>query len=86
MAAEQDAVKQCAICSGSLDPARVSHEELRDKRLYVFSNVPAEVCLQCGEIWISERTLAEIDRLVREGRPSQMIETPVFDLGMMEAA
>lgn len=40
------------------------------------------VCGACGEVWIEEATLQEIDRLIREGEPTRKMETPVYDFAV----
>lgn len=71
--------ERCAVCGGRLQRTTITHEERRGTNLYLFQNVPAQVCTACGEIWIEEATLHEIDRLIREGEPIQKVETPVYD-------
>jgi hypothetical protein len=34
-------------------------------------------------MWIEERVLKEIDRLIERGRPTRTEETPVFDLAQV---
>jgi len=75
----------CAVCGGDLVPTAITHEEHRGGKLYIFHNVPAQVCRKCGEIWIAERVLQEIDRLIDRGRPDRFEETPVFDFALTPA-
>ena len=70
---------RCAVCGGRLHPTTITHEEKRESRLSLFQNVPAQVCSACGEVWVEEATLQEIDRLLREGEPTYKVETPVYD-------
>ncbi len=70
----------CTVCGGELRSTSFTHEERRGPKLYVFENVPAQVCVACGEIWIEETTLQEIDRLIEQGEPTRKDETPVYDL------
>ncbi len=74
--------ERCAVCSYKLQQTTITHEEWRGANLYLFQNVPAQVCTACGEVWIEEKTLQEIDRLIREGEPVRKVETPVYDLGV----
>ncbi len=69
----------CAVCGGNLTATTITHEERRDDKLYLFRHVPAQVCGRCGEVWIEEKVLQEIDRLIEHGRPTRIEETPVFD-------
>jgi len=69
--------ERCAVCGGDIRPTTLTHEERRGTALYLFENVPAQVCLACGEIWIEETTLQAIDRLIREGTPTRRVQTPL---------
>ena len=69
----------CAVCGGELRITNITHEERRGEKLYVFENVPAQVCVRCGEIWLEETTLQEIDRLIDQAQPTRKVETPVYD-------
>jgi YgiT-type zinc finger domain-containing protein len=73
---------QCAVCGGKLEYSTITHEERRGSQLYLFQNVPAQVCSACGEIWIDEAVLQEIDRLIESGEPVREVKTPVFDLAV----
>ena len=37
------------------------------------------------EVWIEEKTLQKIDRLIKQGQPAHTIETPVFDFPLARA-
>jgi YgiT-type zinc finger domain-containing protein len=69
----------CAVCSGELHATTITHEEKRDSQIYLFQNVPAKVCTACGEMWIDEEVLQEIDKLIEYGVPVRQVETPVYD-------
>ena len=75
----------CAVCGGDLHHTTITHEEKRGEHLYLFQNVPAQVCTACGEVWIEEATLQEIDRLIKEGEPIRKVETPVYDFAFAGA-
>ena len=62
--------------------ALLRFRERRGSQLYLFQNVPAQVCSVCGEIWIEETVLQEVDRLIESGEPVREIKTPVFDLAL----
>lgn len=69
----------CAVCGGKLEATTLTHEERRGTDIYLFQHVPALVCSVCGEIWIEETTMKEIDRLLHSGAPTHTVETPVYD-------
>lgn len=74
--------ERCAVCGGRLRLTTITHEERRRGRLYLFQHVPAQVCAACGEVWIDEATLREVDRLLRNGEPVRKVETPVYDFAV----
>ncbi len=69
----------CGVCGGEVSKTTITHEEQRGTALYLFQNVLVTVCGACGEIWIDEEVLQEIDRLIKEGVPVRKVETPVYD-------
>lgn len=74
----------CPLCGGILVEKTITHEERHNSQLYIFENVKALVCSQCGEEYLSAETLKEMDRIVREARePTRKEEAPVFDLAAM---
>ena len=72
----------CSVCGGELRNTTITHEERRGDKLYLFQNVPAQVCDECGELWIEEKTLQRIDRLIKKGHPTRKVQTPVYDLAL----
>lgn len=77
--------ERCALCGKPLRKAHVTHDERRKKNLYLFENLPALVCTGCGEVWIEETTLQEVDHLIQKGKPIRNQLTPVFDLKLPRA-
>ena len=71
---------RCGVCGGVLGNTAITHQERRQSKFYLFEHVPAQVCSVCGEIWIGEKTLREIDRLIQSGHPTRKQMIPVFDL------
>jgi YgiT-type zinc finger domain-containing protein len=69
----------CAVCGGELQETTITHEVKRGTHIYLFQNVPAQVCTACGEIWIDEKVLQVIDRLIETGVPVAKVETPIYD-------
>lgn len=63
---------KCAICKrGDTRDGRTTVTLERDSTVLVVRDVPAEVCANCGEAYVSEEAaahlLAEVDRAVRAG-------------------
>ena len=71
----------CAQCGGSLARQIITHQQPWGDKLYEFEGVPAVVCAQCGEVWIS----AEVGQLMeavikRNPPPKRYHQVPVFSL------
>lgn len=73
---------RCAICGGELRDETITHQAGDGTRVCLFEHVPAQVCAECGEVWIEEAVLRQIDRLKAGGQPVRCVETPVFDLAL----
>jgi len=77
----------CYYCKGRVAPQRVRHIHPWNGQVYIFDDVPAEVCQQCGEVYFRPDTLSTFDRLVGEDiKPTTMVTVPVFSLAGTPAA
>jgi len=73
--------EQCPLCGGEYKKEIITHEEWWGDKLYVFKNVPALVCENCGEVYFSDKVLRTMDKIIRENeQPEEKIEAPVFQL------
>lgn len=71
---------KCDICGGSLAQQEVIYQIELEGKPIVVENVPASVCVQCGERLYSADTVERLQKTVWEQkRPSKMLETLVFD-------
>lgn len=51
----------CLFCKqGQTHPGRVSVVLQRDETVIIFKDVPADVCENCGEYYLSERITGEL--------------------------
>jgi len=57
-------MKICYYCKGPLCRRTIQHMHHWGGRHFLVKNVRAEVCGQCGEVFLSPATLKAIDRLV----------------------
>lgn len=72
---------RCYFCKGKVEKKLIRHvHQWRDK-LFVFKNVPAEVCTQCGEAYLGPGVLEKMDRVVA-GPPEleEVTQVPVYSL------
>jgi YgiT-type zinc finger domain-containing protein len=65
----------CPFCTGIIKPVVVGNFDYRlEGRLYVVKSVPAGLCEQCGEKYISLETARKLEKLVTATQP-EAVET-----------
>lgn len=74
----------CDHCAaGFLNPTRISTAFWRDDKLVVVRNIPAMVCPDCGEEYVDDATVVQLDSLRGRGfMGAEVIDqmaVPVFD-------
>lgn len=78
---------KCAVCGGKLITKRVSYDQHWGEQLVLFEDVPASVCLDCGEIWLSAKTIKTMDNILsKKTKPTKKIQVPVWSLSGEKAA
>lgn len=60
--------KICPLCGGAKEPGKTLFSTETGEGVVVVRNVPAEVCDQCGEEWISAPTAQRLEKRVEEAR------------------
>ena len=60
--------------------AKVTYTLEYGGKFYIVEHVPARVCQETGEQYFAPETVEQIQSLIKgNGKPSRIIETPVFD-------
>ena len=72
---------KCSVCKTKLREQKITYTQELGRKVYVVSDVPALVCPQCGEQYLSPDTVDEIQKVIEQGekgkrRPIKQI--PVF--------
>lgn len=76
-----EAMERCYFCKGRVEPRRIRHVYEWGERIYVFENVPAEVCTQCKESYFAPETVRRFDAIVEGAEKSRRkMQVPVYDL------
>lgn len=74
-------MKSCPFCKAPLKRKAIEHIHRWGKRLYLFKNVQAEVCCQCGETFLKPAMLRLMDRCTATGRIGRArMSIPVINL------
>lgn len=69
---------KCVICKqGELTPGHVTVTLQRDETIVIFKKVPADVCDNCGEYYLSEeiteKLLAKAETAVKNGAEVEIL-------------
>lgn len=84
---------KCKVCGGNMMPQQVQLAEVLEdngaSHYFIVTDVPAEVCDQCGERVISPNVVSELrviaDMVQRGVRSEKKVEVPVFSLQQAKA-
>ena len=70
----------CYFCGGKIKNITVGNFDYRlEGLLYVIKNVPAGLCLQCGEKYVTAETAKKINQLVDDGNYLGIEEVRVLE-------
>ncbi len=71
----------CEFCEGETVEKKVKRFHWYNKQLYIVENVPALVCVECGERYFHAQVLDEIDTmLAADHEVTERIEVEVVTL------
>jgi YgiT-type zinc finger domain-containing protein len=74
-------MNQCYFCKGRVEKRVIRHVHPWGERVFIFKNVPAEVCAQCGETYFGPEVLKQMDQVVaRPPEPEEVTPVPVYSL------
>ena len=71
----------CDLCSGELTPGKTSLEIRRNGELIILNDIPAVICGQCGEFYLTADVSEKLDGFLaeyRQHRPKRYIPVPEF--------
>jgi YgiT-type zinc finger domain-containing protein len=69
----------CSFCGGELKDRLIQHEYRWEGELFVFEDVPARVCRQCGERYFDAKVVKAMERAVLDRmEPKRILQVPVF--------
>ncbi len=74
-------VDLCDLCEGELRPGKTTLEIWRGEELLVIKAIPADVCQQCSEAYISASVSERLDHFLKEHhryRPERYFAVPQY--------
>ncbi len=54
-------MKRCYFCRGEIVEKKIQHIHEWGNKIIIFKDLPAEVCKQCGEVYLSPEVIEKID-------------------------
>lgn len=67
----------CSFCGGKVNADKVKVDFWWRDRLYIFEDVPAGVCRQCGERYFTAKVAKKLEYSIQKNRWRKFIEVPV---------
>lgn len=61
---------RCYFCGGKVEPGLATLPFVFGSQVVIVKQVPAEVCVQCGESLIASEAAATVDGLLKQARRS----------------
>lgn len=74
-------MNKCSVCKGNLKKQNITYTQELGGKVYVVSDVPALVCSQCGETYLSPDTVDRIQEVIEKGEQKKLKpiqQVPVF--------
>lgn len=74
-------MKTCIFCKGKVKKTSADHLHRWGKEIYLFENVTAEVCSQCGETFFAPEVMELMDKHVKgKLKSNKTVTIPVIKL------
>ena len=72
-------MKTCYLCKGKIEAKKIDHVHHWKGKMYFFKNLKAEVCTQCGEVFLLPEAIRFMDQTVQNpGKVETTVQIPVF--------
>jgi YgiT-type zinc finger domain-containing protein len=78
---DKEKAVNCPLCRAETEERLITYVQELDGRIVIIENVPAEVCVQCGERLLTPEVVRRIQKLVWDAPVApKTAEVPVYDL------
>ncbi len=68
----------CSACGAKLELKTITYPETIGDKVYIVEDVPAQVCGQCGEIYLTPQTVDAIQEQIEHGQATETRQVPVY--------
>lgn len=77
-------MKKCYFCKGQIVEKKITHVHSWGDKLVLFKQAPAEVCKQCGEVYLKPEVVEVFDKTMEHlERIKQTIQVPVVPFSLV---
>ena len=70
----------CFVCGGRLARETITFTQTIGDKMFIVTDVDADVCVQCGEQLLSPDTVDQIQELIEHGQSVEIRQVPVYRL------
>ena len=63
--------RKCPLCGGRISDGTTTFTADYGDGLFIARNVPAEVCDQCGEAWLSDASARRLEALIQDAKAAR---------------
>ncbi len=75
-----EAQSPCSVCGAWLRRETITFTQTIRDSVYIVTDVPADVCVQCGEQYLSPDTVGATQTLIESGDVGETRQVPVYRL------
>ena len=68
----------CSVCGSELTSRAITFTQTKDGRFYVVADVPALVCLHCGEQYLSPEVVDAIGETIIHQDAATLLTVPLY--------
>jgi YgiT-type zinc finger domain-containing protein len=69
---------KCSVCTATLQKKRITYTQQVGDNIYQVTDVPAEVCPQCAEEYLSPDTVDALERITKTRKAERTLHVPVY--------
>ncbi len=70
--------QSCFVCGGTVKARTITYIQQLNGEIYLIDEVPAGVCVRCGEEYLSPGTVRAIEKTLEREQPDEMRTVPVY--------
>ncbi len=74
----KQADNRCSICGARLQHKTITYTQTLEERVYIVTGVPADVCPQCGEQYLSPDTADILQEIIEKQQASEIRQLPIY--------